>query len=631
VLNSIVLLGTLIFNFTKMKTVFKTFVTCLFLVVSIQLSAQNVTLNRVEPPNWWIGMENTELQLLVYGKNISETKPSINYEGVSISSISILENENYLFINLSISKTTKEGAFDIVFKTSNGKEVRYTYELKTKRNRHNTAQTIDGSDVMYLITPDRFSNGNPKNDTTEDTLEKVDRLNQDGRHGGDIDGIMNHLDYIQELGVTTLWLNPFLENDQPKYSYHGYGISDFYKTDSRFGTNVDFINLVDLCHQKEMKMIMDQVFNHCGAGHWWMNDLPSKDWLNQWDTFTRSNFTNIAASDPHVSQSDYNLFTKGWFDTNLPDLNLENPFLATYMIQNSIWWVEYAQLDGIRMDTYPYPEKNVMAKWMNTMKTEYPNFYIVAETWESKASSLSYWNSSGVNSDSYISSVNSVCDYPLYYAMLNAFGEENNSYKIYETLAEDFVYGDAYNNKIFNGNHDVGRLFTLLNNDIDKLKLSMAFILTTRGIPQLYYGDELGFEGDKPDGQLRKDFPGGWEFDKRNAFTEKGRTTLENEIYNYVRTILNWRKDATEIHSGKLTHYQPLDDIYVYFRYTDTESTMVIINNGDTSVNDYSLERFKESIEGYSNGNNIITNTFYPSLNSINLNANTAVIIKLNN
>ena len=380
-----------------------------------------------------------------------------------------------------------------------------------------------------------------------------------------------------------------------------------------------------------MKMIMDQVFNHCGAGHWWMNDLPSKDWLNQWDTFTRSNFTNIAASDPHVSQSDYNLFTKGWFDTNLPDLNLENPFLATYMIQNSIWWVEYAQLDGIRMDTYPYPEKNVMAKWMNTMKTEYPNFYIVAETWESKASSLSYWNSSGVNSDSYISSVNSVCDYPLYYAMLNAFGEENNSYKIYETLAEDFVYGDAYNNKIFNGNHDVGRLFTLLNNDVDKLKLSMAFILTTRGIPQLYYGDELGFEGDKPDGQLRKDFPGGWEFDKRNAFTEKGRTTLENEIYNYVRTILNWRKDATEIHSGKLTHYQPLDDIYVYFRYTDTESTMVIINNGDTSVNDYSLERFKESIEGYSNGNNIITNTFYPSLNSINLNANTAVIIKLNN
>ncbi len=628
---STVILGNLIFNFTKMKTVFRTFITCLFLVVSIQLSAQNVILNRIEPPNWWIGMENTELQLLVYGENISQTKPSINYEGISINSISILENENYLFINLSIAETTKEGSFDIVFKTNTSKELRYNYELKTKRNRGNTTQTIDGSDVMYLITPDRFSNGNPANDSTDDTLEKANLSNQDGRHGGDIEGIINHLDYIEALGVTTLWLNPFLENDQPKYSYHGYGISNFYKTDSRFGSNKDFKSLVDLSHQKGMKVIMDQVFNHCGSGHWWMNDLPSKDWLNQWDTFTRSNFTNIAASDPHASKSDYDLFTKGWFDTNLPDLNLENPFLATYMIQNSIWWVEYAQLDGIRMDTYPYPDKKVMAKWIETINTEYPNFYIVAETWEAKASSLSYWNSIGAKNDGYISPVNSVCDYPLYYAMLKAFGEENNIYKIYETLAEDFVYGDAYNNKIFNGNHDVGRLFTLLNNDIDKLKLSMAFILTTRGIPQLYYGDELVFEGDKPDGQLRKDFPGGWKSDKRNAFTEKGRTTQENSMHKYVSTILNWRKNATEIHSGKLTHFQPIDNIYVYFRHKNEEKTMVIINNNSKAINKFSLERFKESIEGYSNGTDIITNTYFSSLKSIDLKANSAFIIKLSN
>ncbi|MDO5980254.1 glycoside hydrolase family 13 protein [Flavivirga spongiicola] len=614
-----------------MKTVFRTFIPFLFLFISIQICAQNVSLNRVEPPNWWVGMENTELQLLVYGENISQTKPSIHYEGISIKSMSMLENENYLFINLSIAKTTKAGAFDIVFKTKTGKELRYNYELKTKRNRHNPIQTIDGSDVMYLITPDRFANGNPKNDSTEDTLEKVNRSNQDGRHGGDIDGVINHLDYIKELGVTTLWLNPFLENDQPKYSYHGYGISDFYKTDSRFGTNADFINLVDVCHQKEMKVIMDQVFNHCGSGHWWMNDLPSKDWLNQWDTYTRSNFTNIAASDPHASKSDYDLFTKGWFDTNLPDLNLENPFLATYMIQNSIWWIEYAQLDGIRMDTYPYPEKNVMAKWVEEINTEYPNFYIVAETWEAKASSLSYWNNNGVNNDGYKSPVNSVCDYPLYYAMLKAFGNENNIYKIYETLAEDFVYGDAYNNKIFNGNHDVGRLFTLLNDDIDKLKLSMAFTLTSRGIPQLYYGDEILLEGDKPDGQLRKDFPGGWKSDKRNAFTEKGRTPQENGVYNYVSTILNWRKNAIEIHSGKLTHYQPIDNIYVYFRSKNEEKTMVIINNNSKTINKFSLERFKESIQGYSNGTDIITNTYFSSLKSIDLKANSACIIKLSN
>ncbi len=626
---SLVILRNLIFYFTKMKTIFRIFIICLLFFVSIRLSAQNVTLNRVEPPNWWIGMENPELQILVYGENISQTKPSINYEGVLIHSISTLENENYLFINLSIAETTKEGSFDIVFKTKTNKELRYTYELKTKKHRDNATQSIDGSDVIYLITPDRFSNGDPENDSTEDTLEKVNRSNQDGRHGGDIRGVINHLDYIQNLRVTTLWLNPFLENDQPKYSYHGYGISDFYKTDSRFGNNADFLSLVDLCHQKGMKMIMDQVFNHCGAGHWWMNDLPSKDWLNQWDTFTRSNFTNIAASDPHVSKSDYDLFTKGWFDTNLPDLNLENPFLATYMIQNSIWWVEYAQLDGIRMDTYPYPEKNVMAKWVETINTEYPNFYIVAETWEAKASSLSYWNNGGVNNDGYKSPVNSVCDYPLYYAMLKAFGKEENIYKIYETLAEDFVYGDPFSNKIFNGNHDVGRLFTLLDEDIDKLKLSMAFILTTRGIPQLYYGDELLFGGDKPDGQLRKDFPGGWKTDKRNAFTNKGRTVQENSVYNYVSTILNWRKGATEIHSGKLKHFQPLENIYVYFRYTDTESTMIIINNKKKDIPNYSLERYKEALDGYSKGKDIITNTHFSTLKSIDLKANSASIIKL--
>jgi len=615
-----------------MKPLFRYLITCLLLLISIQfVSAQNVKLNRVEPPNWWIGMENTELQLLIHGENISTSKPTIQYEGVTIKSVTKLESSNYLFLNITIDKTTKEGVFDIIFNSDSGEKLIYKYQLQQKKKRNNLSQSVDASDVMYLITPDRFANGNQKNDSTDDTIEKANRKNPDGRHGGDIKGIINHLDYIEDLGITTLWLNPFLENDQPKYSYHGYGISDFYKTDSRFGTNTDFLNLVDLCHQKGMKMIMDQVFNHCGSGHWWMNDLPSNDWLNQWDSFTRSNFTNIAASDPHASKSDYDLFTKGWFDTNLPDLNLENPFLATYMIQNSIWWIEYAQLDGIRMDTYPYPDKKVMATWIETINLEYPNFYIVAETWEAKASSLSYWNNGGINNDGYKSPVNSVCDYPLYYAILNAFGEEGNTYKLYETLAEDFVYGDAFNNKIFNGNHDVGRLFTLLNEDVDKLKLSMAFILTTRGIPQLYYGDELLFKGDKPDGQLRKDFPGGWKLDQNNAFTKGGRTAQENDNYNFVSTILNWRKTTEEIHHGKLKHFQPLENIYVYFRYTTAGSTMVIINNSTKNIANYSLERYKESLNGYSSGVDIVTKTQFSSLKSIALKANSALIIKLKN
>ena len=616
----------------KMYSLFKTFITCLILLISSQITnAQSVKLERIEPSNWWIGMENTELQLLVYGENISTTKPLLQYEGVTLNSVTKLESANYLFLNLTIATTTKAGVFDLVFISDSGEKLVYKYVLEQKKTRNTLSKSINASDVMYLITPDRFANGDPNNDSTEDTIEKVNRKNPDGRHGGDLQGVINHLDYIQELGVTTLWLNPFLENDQPKYSYHGYGISDFYKTDSRFGTNTDFTNLVDACHQKGMKIIMDQVFNHCGSGHWWMNDLPSKDWLNQWETFTRSNFTNIAASDPHASKSDYDLFTKGWFDSNLPDLNLNNPFLAKYLIQNSIWWIEYANLDGIRMDTYPYPDKKVMATWVETINSEYPNFYIVAETWEAKASSLSYWNHGGINNDGYTSPVNSVCDYPLYYSMLKAFGEEGNIYKLYETLAEDFVYGDADNNKIFNGNHDVGRLFSLLNEDVDKLKLSMAFILTTRGIPQLYYGDEVVFYGDKPDGQLRKDFPGGWASDKRNAFTKDGRTAQENDSHTYVSTILNWRKTANEIHNGRLKHYQPLENIYVYFRYTATESTMVIINNSKKDIENYDLERYKESLSGYSSGLDIITKKQITSLKAIALKANSAFIIKLIN
>lgn len=595
------------------------------------LIGQTVRLERVEPPNWWAGMKNSSLQLLVYGKNISLTTPVINYSGIEIKSVSRLESSNYLFVNLNLSEETKPGTFKISFMKGKKQLASYEYQLQQKYERNVKRQTVDASDVIYLITPDRFANGDIENDNTSATLEKANRGDIHGRHGGDIKGIINHLDYIKELGATTLWLNPFLENDQSAYSYHGYGISDFYQTDSRFGSNEDFKKLTTLCHDRGMKMIMDQVFNHCGIGHWWMDDLPSEDWLNQWDTFTRSNFTNIAASDPHASQADYNLFTKGWFDINLPDLNLNNEFLATYLIQNSIWWIEYAKLDGIRMDTYPYPDKHIMADWVKKVRREYPEFYIVAETWESKASSLSYWNRIGANADGYNPGINSVCDYPLYYAMLKAFGEEDGEiYQLYETLAEDFVYGDAANNKIFNGNHDVPRLYTLLGENSDKVKLSMAFILTTRGIPQLYYGDEILMAGDKPDGVLRKDFPGGWPRDSRNAFLKEGRSTVENELYDYIKTILNWRKGAEEIHQGELLHFQPQNNVYVYFRSLDTEkTTMIIINNSDQALEQYSLSRYEEVLKDYLTGFDIITSRTYPTLESLNLEPNSALIIEL--
>ncbi|OJJ23928.1 hypothetical protein BKI52_06145 [marine bacterium AO1-C] len=592
-----------------------------------QAQSQKI-LQHVEPTFWWVGMQNPHLQLLVHGQGISKYKASLQYAGVQIKSVTSLESPNYLFVNLYISSMAKAGKLPLKF-TKGSESFTYNYLLKNRQKRSKKGQLVDGSDVIYLITPDRFANGNPNNDSTDDTIEKANRKDENGRHGGDIKGILDHFDYIKNLGVTTLWLNPFLENDQPKYSYHGYGISDFYKTDTRFGTNEDFKKLVDRCHANGMKMVMDQVFNHCGSGHWWMNDLPSKDWLNQWPKFTRSNFTNIAASDPYASAADYQLLTKGWFDTNLPDLNLENEYLATYMIQHSIWWIEYAQLDGIRMDTYPYPNQKAMAKWMQMLCKEYPGFYMVAETWASRASYLSYWNNDRVNRNGYRSFVNSISDYPLYYSILRAFGKGGKVNELYETLAEDFVYGNPFNNKVFNGNHDVDRLLALLGGNVDKLKLSMAFIFTTRGIPQIYYGDEILMKNRKPDGQLRQDFPGGWAQDTRNAFTAKGRTSQENEVVTYIRKILQWRKKASSVHQGKLTHYVPQNNVYVYFRHTKDARTMVIINNGEQGYANYSLERFQESLQGYTKGKEIITGQTMNSLKQVRLPKNTALIIEL--
>lgn len=610
-----------------MKSIFGFILFFCLSVFSFNSFSQAYEVEKVEPPYWWINMENKNLQLMMYGRDISDLHPVIENDDIKILKFFSMDNPNYLFVDLIISEEAKPGIIEIINKEDG--QIISSYELKSRTERSEDVAPINPSDVMYLITPDRFANGDPANDTVDGMKEKANQEDMDGRHGGDLQGIIDNLVYFKDLGVTTLWLNPVLENDQEKYSYHGYGISDFYKVDPRFGSNSLYRELVTKSHGLGIKIVMDQVFNHCGAGHWWMDDLPSHDWLNQWEDFTRTSFTNIAASDPYVSKSDKELFVRGWFDTNLPDLNLENTQLATYLIQNSIWWIESAGLDGIRMDTYPYPDKNAMARWTREVEKEYPNFYIVAETWGTKASSMSYWNRKEPNKDGYDPNVKSVSDYPLYYAHLEAFGEEGDLYSIYETLAEDFVYGEPFNNKIFNGNHDVGRLFTLLDKDLDKLKLSMAFLLTTRGIPQLYYGDELAFEGDKPDGNLRKDFPGGWEDDNRNAFTEEGRTEKENEIFEYVKTILQWRKNASEIHKGELEHYQPIDNIYVYFRYTEEERTMIILNNSAVSYSDYSLARFRNSLEGFATGQDILTGEETASLETISLKPNSAVILKL--
>ncbi|WP_366591056.1 alpha-amylase family glycosyl hydrolase [Muricauda sp. ANG21] len=603
----------------------RTNILILLLFIPLLLSSQ--TLERIEPPNWWVGMESPHLQIMLYGQNIASYNVVIDNPGIRIDSSYKLDSPNYQFLNLYLEKNLKPGVIQI--KLSDGDNlIVHDYQLFQKGSKESEHPSINPSDVIYLITPDRFANGDYSNDTTDDTLEKLNRNNPDGRHGGDIKGILNHFSYIKDLGVTTIWLNPFLENDQSDFSYHGYAISDFYKTDSRLGSNEDFIELVKKCHQNGMKVLMDQVFNHCGSGHWWMKDLPSKDWVTQWDNFTPSNFVTRIASDPYAPKSEFDQLTKGWFDRNMPDLNLENEVLRTYMIQNSLWWIEHSKIDGIRMDTYAYPNQEAMAEWMFRISKEYPNFYVVAETLEQKASYLSYWVGH-TNKNGYVSNIKSASDYPLYFSMISAFGRDGNVIELYDTLAEDFIYANPYQLKTFNGNHDQSRLYAKLDQNKEKVKMSMAFLLTTRGIPQIYYGDELLMSKSKPDGQLREDFPGGWKEDSRNAFESRGRTADENEIISYLTKVLQWRKNSTPIHNGRLTHYFPKDNIYVYFRHNEQSKVMVVLNNNDRDVEKFPLKRFKESLNGYTKGRDILKDGYIQLNTPLKLKANEALILDL--
>lgn len=593
-------------------------------------------LKKLEPANWWVGMEVPTLQLMAYGTNISETEVRLDYPGVVLQQVIKVQNPNYLFIDLYIKPDSKPGIVPIEF--HNGKKLikKIDFPLLERKQDSKNRIGFNAGDAIYLIMPDRFANGDPTNDDVEGMLEKSNRKAPYGRHGGDIKGIDDHLDYIKDLGFTAIWLNPIQENNQPRSSYHGYAITDYYNVDARFGTNEDFKNLVDHCNQKGIKMIMDMVFNHCGHFHWWMDDLPTEDWLNQFPEFTRSNYRLSTVSDPYASHDDLIKTTQGWFDTSMPDLNLKQPLLLNYLIQNSIWWIEYAGLSGIRMDTYPYPDKEGMAVWAQRIMKEYPNFNIVGEAWISQTSKLAYWQKDFPNQDGYNSHLPSLMDFPMYEAMKAAFNEETTWDKglsrLYDVLADDHLYPDPMNMVVFPENHDAGRLFYQVEKDIHKLKMVLAFASTTRGILQLYYGSELLMDGDgaKSHADIRKDFPGGWAGDKTNAFTKEGRTADQNEIVDFMTKLLNYRKESEVIPKGKLMHFIPEDELYVYFRYTDNKALMVILNNSDTEDKKVNTKRFNELISNYSTGKNIMTDQPISDLSFINSPAKSAVLIELN-
>ena len=618
----------------KKYSLFNKLIAAIFLLLFFVTEINAQEIKRVEPPFWWAGMKNTDLQLLVYGKDIGNSRPVIDYPGVKLKESVMVENPNYLFLNLEISPDAKPGSFDIRFVTSKKINIAYNFVLLERKEGSCQRAGFDTKDVMYLLMPDRFANGDPTNDLIKDMADQSDRKNPNGRHGGDLKGIENHMGYFKDLGVTALWLNPVFEGNVPTPSYHGYSITDFYQIDPRLGSNEDYKRLVDVAHKNDIKVIKDMVFNHFGNNHWWMKDLPMKDWVNQWPEYTRSNFRAGTLMDPHASTADRERMLKGWFDIMMADFNQNNPFVAKYLIQNSIWWVEYAGLDGIRMDTYPYSDKHFMAEWMKQLRYEYPDFSVVGEAWLNSPPQVAYWLESDRNKDGYNSHLNYVFDFPLKYAIGSAFHEDNGwasgAAKLYETLSMDFLFSNPDQIVTFADNHDGDRIFSTLGKDLSKFKMAMAFLLTTRGVPQIYYGTEILMTGLEHDGHgfIREDFPGGWENDKVNAFENKGLSTEQQEAHSFMKLLLNWRKTNKAVTEGKLKHYIPEEGVYVYFRYTDDEAVMVVINNNDESRT-FKTDRFAESISAYATGTDILHRTYFDQLRMISVPAMSARVIEL--
>lgn len=606
----------------------------LYILTFITFVANSQLVKKVEPPFWWTDMQNNKLQIMIYGDNIADYEIKLD-QADYLKSIDKVENENYVFLNLFIPDNSKATTLNIQF-IDDGKTIEsIAYELKERESSENKHQGFDQSDVIYLLMPDRFANGDPTNDNAKEMIEKENRKDHNGRHGGDIQGVIDHLDYLKDFGVTSLWLNPVLENNQEKYTYHGYAITDFYQVDPRHGTNELYKDLVKQAHKKELTVIMDVVLNHCGINHWWIKDLPTEDWIHQFETFTRSNYRTPVLLDPYASEYDKTLQQNGWFDVNMPDLNQKNKYLAKYLIQNSIWWIEYSGIDAIRLDTQPYADKDMVAEWAKAIFTEYPDFMILGEAWLQKIPITAYWQETSKNFDGYNSNIPVVTDFPLSNAINQAFNEEqtwtDGMAKLYYVLAQDFMYGNANNTLVFLDNHDVNRVFSNLNGDLNKLKMAIAFQLTTRGIPSVYYGTEILMEGfsHEEHGKMRADFPGGWHDDKINCFTEDGRTKEQNEIFNYYQNLLNWRKSKDVIHSGKLIHFVPENNIYVYFRENNEEGIMVILNNNDTNQT-IDTNRFKEILSKYKSGSEIISNSRLENLDKIKIDKKSAMIIELN-
>ncbi len=568
---------------------------------SAGLDAQQRTFSHVDPPFWFTGMKNTNLEILIHKTDIGNNSFNLknNAESVRLDSVQNLPNKNYVILHLHIAPGTTAGEFQIQSKGKAG-NINYTYELKARKDH---SRGLDQSDVVYLITPDRFANGDPTNDVVKTMRQnKVDRSAPYGRHGGDIQGMIDNIDFMQELGMTAIWPNPLLENDQPNASYHGYAFTDYYKIDPRFGTNALYKTFSDSLHARDMKLIMDVVYNHIGDKHYLYTDMPDSSWFFMYDSFTKTNYRDNVLYDPHASEYDKKIMTDGWFDTHMPDLDQRNPRLANYLIQQTIWWIEEFDLDALRIDTYAYPDQDFMRRWGKEVKEQYPDIFLFAETWVHGTPSQAWFMGDALGPEP--NHLDGLTDFQVHYAINDALTKEqgwtDGIARLYYTLSADYVYKAPEDMVTFVDNHDLARFYGVVNKDFKKFKMGMAMLFTLRGIPSLYYGTELLMAETDGHGKIREDVLGGWPGDSLNAFTAAGRTEDQNLAFDLIKELTTLRAANPALQTGKTTQFVPENGLYVYFRHDDQNTFMIAVNtSGKEQKMDF--KRFEELVPAGAN------------------------------
>jgi glycosidase len=586
------------------------------------------------PTHWWTGMKHNAVQILVHSPDpqFNKSEVFIAYPGITLGKVHRLDNGKYLALDVTISPQAHPGAVAIEF--HQGRKVQKTSWLLKPRNTGKLGQGVTAEDLIYLIMPDRFSNGDPSNDKVKGLRDQS--LNRDSiflRHGGDLQGIINHLDYLQDLGVTALWLTPVWQNDMPHRTEHGYAITNHYQVDPRLGTNSLYKTLSDELHKRHMKLIQDAVYNHAGLYHFFIQDKPTTDWLHEFPTYTGTTYKDQPLMDPHAATADQKRMSDGWFTPSMPDLNQNNPYVSNFLIQHALWSVEEFGVDGWRIDTYIYNDLAFMNRCNQALLDEYPNLSLFGETWVHGTAAQAYFTRNTIDVP-FKSNLPGVTDFQTnLYGIVNAvnepFGWTNGVNKLYQTLAADFLYEDATKNVLFLDNHDMTRFFSTVGEDLAKHKIGLAWLLTCRGIPQLYYGTEILMKGvSNPDGWVRLDFPGGWPGDPSNKFTAAGRTPAENEAFDWTRKLARFRKNSSALKTGKLTQYVPEDGVYVYFRHDDQQTVMCVMNTNDKPMN-INPARFAEHIGKHIQGQEVGSGTIHDMRKAIETPAKYVLVLEL--